>query len=261
VTGRPAVQTTPANTVLEGEVALAVEHVSKTFPDGTQALDDIDLQVHAGEMVAIVGPSGCGKSTLLRLASRLTTPSAGTIHVSEGNLGYVFQDATLLPWRTVQGNVELLAELAGVPKADRARLATDAIALTGLSGFERHRPRALSGGMRMRVSLARALTMRPSIFLFDEPFGALDEITRERLNAELLGLFEREQFAGLFVTHSVNEAAFLASRVLVMSPRPGRIVTEIAIPFAYPRQSELRFEPEFATVAGQISARLRKNPT
>jgi NitT/TauT family transport system ATP-binding protein len=241
------------------EVALAFDRVAKTFPDGTQALVDINLQVRAGEMAAIVGPSGCGKSTLLRLASRLTSPSAGEIRVGEGNLGYVFQDPTLLPWRTVQANVELLAELAGVPRAERARRAADAIALTGLTGFERHRPRALSGGMRMRVSLARSLTMHPSIFLFDEPFGAVDEITRERLNAELLGLFARERFAGLFVTHSVNEAAFLASRVLVMSPRPGRIISEVAVPFGYPRPSELRFEPEFASVAGQISALLRAN--
>jgi NitT/TauT family transport system ATP-binding protein len=259
------VQTTLADRdgvpALQPAVALAFEHVSKTFPDGTQALDDVSLQVAAGEMVAIVGPSGCGKSTLLRLASRLTSPSEGEIRVAEGNLGYVFQDPTLLPWRTVQSNVELLAELAGVPKAERARAAAEAIALTGLNGFENHRPRALSGGMRMRVSLARSLTRRPPIFLFDEPFGALDEITRERLNAELLGLFLREQFAGLFVTHSVNEAVFLASRVVVMSPRPGRIVTEVEIPFGYPRAPELRFEPEFAGIAGQISARLRANLT
>ncbi len=208
-------------------------------------------------MVAIVGPSGCGKSTLLRLASRLTSPTSGEIRVGDGNLGYVFQDATLLPWRTVQSNVELLTELAGVDKAERARLAAQAIELTGLRGFENHRPRALSGGMRMRVSLARALTMRPRIFLFDEPFGALDEITRERLNGELLGLFERERFAGLFVTHSVSEATFLASRVLVMSPRPGRMLAEVAVPFAYPRPPELRFNPDFANIAGQISARLR----
>jgi NitT/TauT family transport system ATP-binding protein len=240
--------------------ALAFDRVSKVFPDGTRALDEVSLQVSSGEMVAIVGPSGCGKSTLLRLASRLTAPSTGSIAIAEGNLGYVFQDATLLPWRTVQSNVELLAELAGVRKSERAKLAAQAIILTGLSGFERHRPRSLSGGMRMRVSLARALTMRPRIFLFDEPFGALDEITRERLNGELLGLFERERFAGLFVTHSVSEAAFLASRVLVMSPRPGRIVAEIEIPFAYPRPPDLRFDPDFAVVAGRISAQLRETP-
>jgi NitT/TauT family transport system ATP-binding protein len=250
VLGRPAVQT---------EIALGIDHVAKTFPDGTRALDDVSLDVDAGEMVSIVGPSGCGKSTLLRLASNLTSPSEGEIRVGDGNVGYVFQDPTLLPWRTVQSNVELLAELAGVPRHERARQAAQAIALTGLDGFERHYPRALSGGMRMRVSLARSLTMRPRIFLFDEPFGALDEITRERLNGELLGLFARERFAGLFVTHSVTEAAFLASRVLVMSPRPGRIVGEIHVPFDYPRAPELRFDPDFAVVAGEISARLRAN--
>jgi NitT/TauT family transport system ATP-binding protein len=241
-----------------GTGSLSFEHVSKTFADGTHALDDVSLTVREGELVAIVGPSGCGKSTLLRLASRLTSPSAGQISTVDGNLGYVFQDPTLLPWRTVRENVELLAELAGVSKRERARLAADAIELTGLRGFENHRPRALSGGMRMRVSLARALTMRPRVFLFDEPFGAVDEITRERLNGELLGLFEREHFAGLFVTHSVNEATFLASRVLVMSRRPGRIVAEIQVPFGYPRAPELRFEAEFARLAGEVSGKLRE---
>jgi NitT/TauT family transport system ATP-binding protein len=237
---------------------LRFEHISKTFPDGTRAVDDVSLAIGEGELVAIVGPSGCGKSTLLRLASRLTAPTSGDVWCAEGHLGYVFQDATLLPWRTVQDNVELLTELAGVPKAERVRRAAEAIALTGLRGFERHRPRALSGGMRMRVSLARALTMRPRIFLFDEPFGSLDEITRERLNGELLGLFERERFAGLFVTHSVSEATFLASRVLVMSPRPGRILAHIEVPFGYPRAPELRFDAEFASIAGEISRRLRE---
>jgi NitT/TauT family transport system ATP-binding protein len=264
VLGRPAVQSTlelarqQSTPGLASGLALSFEHVSKVFPDGTRAVFDVSFEVPAGEMVAIVGPSGCGKSTLLRMASNLTAPTSGEIMVGDGSLGYVFQDPTLLPWRTVQANVELLAELAGVPRGERAERAAQAILLTGLSGFEKHRPRALSGGMRMRVSLARALTMRPRIFLFDEPFGALDEITRERLNVELLGLFEREGFAGLFVTHSVGEAAFRASRVLVMSPRPGRIVAEIAIPFGYPRPPELRFDPHFAAVAGQISASLRE---
>jgi NitT/TauT family transport system ATP-binding protein len=262
VIGRPARQTSLIDRAESDQspgVALAFDRVSKVFPDGTRALDDVTLAVNSGEMVAIVGPSGCGKSTLLRLASKLTVQTSGEIHVGPGNLGYVFQDATLLPWRTVQDNVELLAELAGLPRDRRALLAAQAIALTGLSGFEKHRPRALSGGMRMRVSLARALTMRPQIFLFDEPFGALDEITREHLGGELLSLFEREQFAGLFVTHSVSEAAFLASRVVVMSPRPGRILTEVAVPFPYPRPPEIRFQPEFAAIAGHISERLRAN--
>jgi NitT/TauT family transport system ATP-binding protein len=232
--------------------------VSKTFSDGTEALADVSLSVAPGEMVAVVGPSGCGKSTLLRLASRLSDVTSGSVEVTEDHLGYVFQDATLLPWRNVQRNVEVLAELARVPKDERRALAADAIALTGLAGFERHLPRALSGGMRMRVSLARALTLRPTVFLFDEPFGALDEITRERLNGELLGLFVRERFAGVFVTHSVMEAAFLASRVVVMSARPGRIVAEVAVPFPYPRAPELRYDSEFGRVAGQISAALRE---
>jgi len=251
----------PSRGSLSGGTALAFDHVSKVFSDGTKALDDMSLSIASGEMVAVVGPSGCGKSTLLRLASGLSLPTVGTISVGDDNLGYVFQDATLLPWRTVQRNVELLAELAGVPSAERARLAADAIALTGLQGFEGHRPRALSGGMRMRVSLARALTMRPSLFLFDEPFGALDEITRERLNGELLGLFAAERFAGVFVTHSVVEAAFLASRVIVMSARPGRVVADVPISFDYPRPPGLRFDPQFTRVAGDISARLREGPS
>jgi NitT/TauT family transport system ATP-binding protein len=237
---------------------LRFENVSKTFVDGTKALDNVSLSVRPGEMVAIVGPSGCGKSTLLRLASGLATASSGSIDVDEGQLGYVFQDATLLPWRTVQRNVELLAELAGMSKEERSELATKAIELTGLTGFEQRRPLALSGGMRMRVSLARSLVMRPKVFLFDEPFGALDEITRERLNAELLELFVREKFAGVFVTHSVVEATFLATRVAVMSSRPGRIVAEIPVPIAYPRPPELRFEPEFTKLAAEISTQLRE---
>ena len=228
------------------------------FPDGTRALDEVSFQLGRGELVSVVGPSGCGKSTLLRIASGLTECSRGSVAVDRSDLGYVFQDATLLPWRTVQANVELFAELHGAPKAERRKLAAEAIELVGLQGFEKHVPRRLSGGMRMRVSLARSLTMKPHVFLFDEPFGALDEITRERLNDELLRLFLSEQFAGLFITHSVGEAVFLSTRVLVMSPRPGRIVADVPVPFPYPRSPELRFSPEFAALAGEVSAALRE---
>jgi len=238
---------------------LSVSGVSKTFPDGTVALTETSFTVPLGQFTAIVGPSGCGKSTLLRIASGLTRPTTGTVDTGGLPIGYVFQDPTLLPWRTVLRNVELLAELAGVDRAERRERALAAIALTGLTGFEKHRPRALSGGMRMRVSLARALTLRPRIFLFDEPFGALDEITRERLGDELLNLFVTEGFAGLFVTHSISEAVYLASRVLVMSPRPGRVVADIAVPFEYPRHPELRFDPQFGEIAAAVSAALRSH--
>ncbi len=237
--------------------ALVFDHVSMTFPDGTLALQDATFSVQAGEFVTVVGPSGCGKSTLLRIASGLTQQSGGTVSVDRESLGYVFQDATLLKWRTVQGNVELMAELSGIDKSQRSKMASDVIDLVGLRGFESKYPKQLSGGMKMRCSLARALVMQPSVFLFDEPFGALDEITRERLNDELLSLFQRERFAALFITHSIAEAVFLSTRVLVMSARPGVIVGDYAVPFSYPRSPELRFDPQFAQVCGEVSHTLR----
>ena len=163
----------------------------------------------------------------------------------------------MLQWRNVLRNVELLAELENVPADERRRRAADAIQLVGLTGFEKKYPKQLSGGMKMRASLARSLVLDPKVFLFDEPFGALDEITRERLNDELIGLFQRKGFAALFITHSISEAVFLSTRVLVMSARPGRIVGDFPVPFAYPRSPELRFEPAFAALCGQISAELR----
>jgi NitT/TauT family transport system ATP-binding protein len=247
--------TTPA--APPAAAGLAFRGVSMRFPDGTQALEDITFALKPGELVAVVGPSGCGKSTLLKLTAELLKPSSGTIALGPGNLGYVFQDATLLPWRTVRKNVELLGELDGVERRERVRLAQEAIDLVGLSGFEDKYPRSLSGGMKMRASLARALTLKPNVFMFDEPFGALDEITRERLNDELLKLFAHEQFAGLFITHSIAEAVFLSTRVLVMSARPGRIVGDYAVPFGYPRSPELRFDPAFAELSGAISQVLR----
>ncbi|HEV2927607.1 MAG TPA: ABC transporter ATP-binding protein, partial [Propionibacteriaceae bacterium] len=223
--------------------------MTKRFPDGTTALHGVELQVPAGEFVSVIGPSGCGKSTLLRIASNLTQATDGTMQVQTGKIGYVFQDPTLLPWRTVQGNVELVAELRGLAKGERRRRADAAIELVGLSEFADHRPRALSGGMRMRVSLARSLTLEPELFLFDEPFGALDEIARERLNDELLQLYLTQRFTALFVTHSVTEAVFMSTRVLVMSGRPGRFLGDFAVPFEYPRPPKLRFEERFARLA------------
>jgi len=232
--------------------------VAMTFPNGTTALSGVDLTVKKGEFVTVVGPSGCGKSTLLRIASGLTPATAGETHVATKRIGYVFQDATLLPWRSVQANVELLAELNGIPKKTRVSKAAEAIELVGLKGFEKHLPKTLSGGMRMRASLARSLTLDPELFLFDEPFGALDEITRERLNDELIKLFTEQQFAGLFITHSVSEAVYLSTRVVVMSGRPGKIVETFDVPFAYPRDPEIRFTPEFAELAGEVSHALRE---
>jgi NitT/TauT family transport system ATP-binding protein len=243
------------------EPILAFTQVSKRFADGTVALAGVDLRVAPGEFVSVVGPSGCGKSTLLRIASGLSEASEGAVAVRSGRPGYVFQDPTLLPWRTVQANVELFAELHGLPKDERRRRANEAIKLVGLSEFAGHRPRALSGGMRMRVSLARSLTLEPELFLFDEPFGALDEITRERLNDELLQLFLTKRFAALFVTHSVSEAVFMSTRVVVMSGRPGQLRGDFAVPFEYPRSPQLRFAERFAHLAGQVSACLRGQPS
>ncbi len=237
--------------------ALRFENVGKTFPDGTVALQDVSFDVRTGEFVTVVGPSGCGKSTLLRLASGLDEVTEGTCSVDRSNIGYVFQDATLLPWRSVQENVELIAELHGEPAATRRERSMEAIAKVGLGGFASHYPRQLSGGMRMRVSLARSLVMSPPIFLFDEPFGALDEITRELMNEETLRLFKQEGFAGLFITHSISEAVFMSTKVLVMSGRPGRIVDIHDIPFAYPRSPDLRFDPEFARISSELSHALR----
>ena len=252
--------------VLESEVGnntdftspiLSFDNVSMTFPDGTKALEEVSLNVAAGEFVTVVGPSGCGKSTLLRIASNLEKNSTGVCNVDRDSIGYVFQDASLMPWRTVQRNVELIAELHKLGKAERTELANAAIELVGLRGFEDKYPRQLSGGMKMRASLARSLVLKPKVFLFDEPFGALDEITRERLNDELLRLFQLEGFAGLFITHSITEAVYMSTKVLVMSARPGRIIASFDVPFSYPRTHDLRYEPAFAELCGEISHALR----
>lgn len=251
------IMSTPAAKVAT-DTLLDFSNVAMTFPNGTVALRGVDLTVGRGEFVTVVGPSGCGKSTLLRIASGLESASEGAATLNTDHLGYVFQDATLLPWRSVTANVELLAELKGIPKAERAERANDAIKLVGLSGFERHLPKQLSGGMRMRASLARSLALRPELFLFDEPFGALDEINRERLNDELLRLFAEGRFAGLFITHSVSEAVYLSTKVVVMSGRPGAIVATFDVPFPMPRDPDIRFTPEFGDLVGRVSRALRE---
>jgi NitT/TauT family transport system ATP-binding protein len=237
--------------------ALIFDRIGMTYPNGTQAISDVTFQVRPGEFVSIVGPSGCGKSTLLKIASGLIKHTSGSVTVEEDKIGYVFQDATLLDWRTVAQNVELPAELHGIPRNERTKLAQAAIDLVGLSGFEKHYPRSLSGGMKMRASLARTLTLKPSLFLFDEPFGAVDEITREHLNEETQRLFGQERFAGLFITHSIGEAVFMSTRVHVMSARPGRIVASFDVPFEYPRNPPLRFDPAFTELSAEISSALR----
>lgn len=243
--------------ITTGPPALRFDHVSMVFPDGTHAVDEVSFDVRPGEFVSVVGPSGCGKSTLLRIASGLQEHSGGVCDVDSTSIGYVFQDATLLPWRTVERNVELNAELQGMDKATRRDEVRKAIELVNLVGHEKKYPKQLSGGMKMRCSLARSLVLRPKVFLFDEPFGALDEITRERLNDELLRLFLSERFAGLFITHSIQEAVFLSTRVIVMSARPGRIIGDYQVPFPFPRDHDIRYDAAFADLCGRISNDLK----
>jgi NitT/TauT family transport system ATP-binding protein len=248
----PSVATTPPGTLID------FRDLAMRFPNGTVALSGVDVNVRRGEFVTVVGPSGCGKSTLLRIAAGLESASEGDVTVNTDRIGFVFQDATLLAWRDVQRNVELLAELNGERKNKRRDKANAAIELVGLTGFEKHLPKQLSGGMKMRTSLARSLTLDPELFLFDEPFGALDEITRERLNDELIRLFVQQGFAGMFITHSVSEAVYLSTKVVVMSGRPGRIVKTIDIPLPMPRDPDVRYTAEFAELVGEVSHALRE---
>jgi NitT/TauT family transport system ATP-binding protein len=229
------------------------EAVGLTYPDGTEALTNTNVSVAAGEFVSIVGPSGCGKSTLLRLASG----TSGSITRS-GSVQFVFQDSTLLPWRSVRRNVSLNLELQRVEKSEIDERTNNALALVGLLDSAEKLPRQLSGGMKMRTSLARSLVCEPELYLFDEPFAALDEFSRERLNLELRSMMSTRNAASLFVTHSIAEAVFLSHRVLVMSPRPGTIVQEFAIPFGSDRQQDLRYSPEFARLSGEIAQSLRE---
>jgi NitT/TauT family transport system ATP-binding protein len=239
--------------------SVRIAGVSKTFADGTRALEDISLSVGPGEFVACVGPSGCGKSTLLRVVAGLTAPSAGECTIADGTRrAFVFQEPTLLPWRTTLRNAELLLMLEGVDREARRASAQRALRLVGLEGFEHAYPRALSGGMRMRLSLARALALRPQLFLFDEPFASVDEITREALNEELSRIWADQGFTALLVTHHLHEAVFLAQRVVVLSPRPGRVADVVEVPFDGPRTFALRTDPAYLRIVARLAERLRE---
>lgn len=233
----------------------AAKRFASTRKDGgTQALGDLSFQVTAGEFVSLLGPSGCGKSTALRLIAGLIAPDSGQIswNGARPDIGFVFQEPTLMPWADARTNARLPLDLKHTPREEAVRLATAALARLGLEGFETALPRELSGGMKMRVSIARALAARPRVLLMDEPFAALDEITRTKLNDDLLALAREDGITVIFVTHSVMESAYLSDRVLVMSPRPGRITAEIALPPG-PRA---RLSPEFALLQARVAAAL-----
>lgn len=246
---------------------IVAERLQVTFPPGPPVLAGFSLACAAGEFVALVGPSGCGKSTFLRCLAGLQTPNKGTLTMSTSRGGsprtaFVFQAPTLLPWRDVLGNIGLPLELAGCSKKACREASTKALAQIGLRPDDaRKRPRMLSGGMQMRVSLARALVTQPDVMLLDEPFAALDDISRQQLNEELMSVWLAQGWTAVFVTHNVTEAVFLSQRVLVMSQRPGVVQSEVAIGLPFPRRAEIRATAEFAALCGTVSAELRRAAT
>ncbi len=236
---------------------LRIASINRRFPGGTEALRDISLDIAERDFIALLGPSGCGKSTLLRLIAGLDRPDSGLLAWGEGRppepgeIGFVFQDATLLPWASAEDNVFLPLRLRGFSRARASEEVRAALERVGLQGFEQARPRQLSGGMRMRVSIARALVTRPRLLLMDEPFAALDEFTRHRLQADLLALWQGVACTVVFVTHSIYEASFLARRIVLMTPRPGRIAREIASSLR--PLPETRLDPAYARLVAEVS--------
>jgi NitT/TauT family transport system ATP-binding protein len=253
------------------EPIILVDRVSKRFDIGggtTRALEEVSLAVEPGEFISIIGPSGCGKSTLLRIVGDLVEPSAGTVRVKgktpqqarlDRDYGIVFQTPVLYEWRTVLRNVELPLEVMGRPRGEWEGRAEAMLQLVGLAAFRNHFPWQLSGGMQQRVAIARALIFNPSILLMDEPFGALDELTRERLNLELLTTWSQTSATVLFITHSISEAVFLSSRVAVMSPRPGRMERMVTIDLPRPRTAQMRALPRFFELVTQVREGLRED--
>jgi NitT/TauT family transport system ATP-binding protein len=241
---------------------VSLRDVTKTFPrGGTTALQGIDLEVARGEFISLIGPSGCGKSTLLRVIGDLVEPSSGAVQVNgkparqarlDRDYGIVFQAAVLMDWRTVGKNIALPLELLGWDRAKRAARVREMLELVELGGFESHHPWQLSGGMQQRVSIARALSFSPALLLMDEPFGALDEMTRERLNLELLNIWRETGSTVIFVTHSISEAVFLSTRVVVMSARPGRIAGIVPVDLKQPRGAETREDPRFFELVTEV---------
>jgi NitT/TauT family transport system ATP-binding protein len=247
---------------MDAAPVVAFHEVTKRFGSGPLVLDRVSLAARPGEFVSLLGPSGCGKSTLLRLLAGLSPVTAGSILVegrppAQAELAFVFQDPTLLPWLTVAHNVEVPLQLRGVPAAERAATRRRVLELVHLADREGAYPRQLSGGQKMRVSLARALALAPRVMLLDEPFGALDEMTRERLGEELLALRAREAWTAFFVTHSVSEAVFLSDRIIVLAPHPGRIHAEIAVPLPAARNAETRLSRDYLTLVSEVSRVLR----
>ncbi|HSP73771.1 MAG TPA: ABC transporter ATP-binding protein [Gaiellaceae bacterium] len=245
---------------------VSIDGVTQTFRRGVTALQDIDLDLRPGEFVSLIGPSGCGKSTLLRVIGDLIQPTSGIVTVNgkpahqarlDRDYGIVFQDAVLFDWRTVAKNIALPLEMLGWDRTKRQERIREMLELVELTGFEGHYPWQLSGGMQQRVSIARALAFEPALLLMDEPFGALDEMTRERLNLELLRIWEQLGSTVVFVTHSISEAVFLSTRVVVMSPRPGRISGIVPIDLPHPRTAETRDEPHFFELVTQVRDLLR----
>ncbi len=251
----------------EPTTVVSVSGVTKTFPRGNvTALQDINLDLGAGEFISLIGPSGCGKSTLLRVIGDLVEPTSGAVTINgksapqartDRDYGIVFQDAVLFDWRTVAKNIELPLEMLGWDKAKRRARVEEMLSLVELTGFGDHHPWQLSGGMQQRVSIARALAFEPALLLMDEPFGALDEMTRERLNLELLSIWQQLRSTVVFVTHSISEAVFLSTRVVVMSPRPGRIAGIVDIDLPGPRSVETREDPRFFELVTEVRELLR----
>jgi NitT/TauT family transport system ATP-binding protein len=237
--------------------------VGKRYANGTLAVQGVDMAIGQGDFVSLLGPSGCGKSTVLRMVAGLMGPTTGAIEMAgggqaSGDIGFVFQEPTLMPWSNAVKNVMLPLRLAGMNRGEAADRAVAALASVGLAGFEKSYPRALSGGMKMRVSIARALVTKPRLLLMDEPFAALDEITRHRLNNDLLTLWQAERFTAIFVTHSVFESVYLSRRIVVMAARPGRVVEDIAVDAPYPRGEVFRTSAEYAAHCRQVSEALHK---